>query len=120
MLQHCFPPQAQDFALALAELCNISVSAFLQPDQVLLIGNPTTCFKKIQSKDIHQQFWHRRRDFSTVTKTELPAELQMQNPFSISQLKNVVSFGSPRTVPLKPVSNLNNLLAEVHHVLTSL
>jgi len=53
-------------------------------------------------------------------KTELPAELQMQNPFSISQLKNVVSCGSPWTLSLKPVSNLNSLLAEVHLILTSL
>lgn len=41
------PSQAQDFALVLAELCHISVRTFLQPDQVFLNGNPTTCFKKI-------------------------------------------------------------------------
>lgn len=49
------------------------------------------------------------RDFQTVTKSELLGELQVLNPFSISQLKNVVSFGSPQMLPLKPVSSLNSL-----------
>lgn len=60
------------------------------------------------------------RDFHTVTKSELLGELQMLNPFSISQLKNMVSFGSPQTLPLKPVSSLNSLLAEIHLILMSL
>lgn len=60
------------------------------------------------------------RDFQTVTKSELLGELQVLNPFSISQLKNVVSFGSPQMLPLKPVSSLNSLLAEIHLILTSL
>lgn len=45
------------------------------------------------------------RDFHTVTKSELLGELQMLNPFSISQLTNVVSFGSSQTLPLKPISS---------------
>lgn len=48
---------------------------------------------------------------------------QMHNPFSIPQLKNVVSFDSPKTLSLKPVSSLNSLLvaaAEVHLILMSL
>lgn len=53
------------------------------------------------------------RDFCTVTKSELLGELLRLNPFSISQLKNVVSFGSPQTLPLKPVSSLSNLVAEI-------
>lgn len=58
-----------------------------------------------------------------MTKTELPVELQMHDPFSISQLKNVVSFGSPRTLSLKLLSNLSSLLvgaAEVYLIHTSL
>lgn len=60
------------------------------------------------------------RDFRTVTKSELLGDLEMMNPFSISQLKNVVSFGSPQTLPLKPVSSLNSLVAEIHLIPMSL
>lgn len=60
------------------------------------------------------------RDFCRVTKSELLGELQMLNPFSISQRNNVVSFGSPQTLLLKPVSSLNSLVAEIHLFLMSL
>lgn len=57
------------------------------------------------------------RDFCAVTRSELLGELQMLNVFSISQLKNLVCFGSPQILPLKPVSSLNSLVTEIHLIL---
>lgn len=46
--------------------------------------------------------------FPYCDHSELLGELQLLNPLSISELNNVVSFCSPQTLPLKPVSSLKS------------